>query len=74
MEDIELAKKRKREDEDAGIEYYWSISTYDIQKALTEKNLPLSDNIHGTYKMMPPELLHVNVILIDYPDETNYNK
>jgi hypothetical protein len=33
---------------------------YDIRHALTEKNLPLSDNIHGPYKMMPPELLHTS--------------
>jgi hypothetical protein len=30
MEDIKFAKKGKREDEDAGIEYYRSIFTYDI--------------------------------------------
>jgi hypothetical protein len=57
MDDINLAKK-KQEDEDAGIEYYCSISMYDIRNALTEKSRPLSDNIHGLYKMMPPELLH----------------
>jgi hypothetical protein len=45
MEDINNAKKRKREDEDARIEYYRSISMYDIRNALTEKSLPLSDNI-----------------------------
>jgi hypothetical protein len=33
---------------------------YDIRNALTEKRLPLSDNIHGPYKMMPPELLHTS--------------
>ena len=33
---------------------------YDIRNALTEKNLPLSDNIHGPYKLMPPELLHTS--------------
>jgi hypothetical protein len=44
MADINFAKKRKREDEDAGIEYYRSISIYDIRNALTEKSLPLSDN------------------------------
>ncbi len=33
---------------------------YDIRNALTEKILPLSDNIHGPYKMMPPELLHTS--------------
>jgi hypothetical protein len=30
MEDIKFTKKRKQEDEYAGIEYYRSISTYDI--------------------------------------------
>jgi hypothetical protein len=54
MADIDFAKKRKLEDEDAGIEYYHSMSMYDIRNALTEKILPLSDNIHGPYKMMPP--------------------
>jgi hypothetical protein len=33
---------------------------YDIKNAITEKSLPLSDNIHGQYKMMPPELLHTS--------------
>ncbi len=60
MEDIKFAKIRKQEDEDAGIEYYRSISTYDIINALSEKSLPLSDNIHGPYKMTPPELLHTS--------------
>ena len=31
-----------------------------VSNALTEKCLPLSDNIHGPYKMMPPELLHTS--------------
>jgi hypothetical protein len=60
MEDIKFSKKRKQKDEDAGIEYYWSISTHDIQNALTQKNLPLSDNIHGPYKMIPPELVRTS--------------
>ncbi len=50
----------KQDNEDAGIEYYHSISMYDIRNALTEKSLPLSDNIHGPYKMMPPMLLHTS--------------
>ncbi len=43
MADINYAKKRKQEDEDAGIEYYHSIYMNDIRNALTEKILPLSD-------------------------------
>ncbi len=58
MDNINLAKKGKQEDEDAGIEYYRLMSMYDIRNELTEKSLPLSDNIHGPYKMMPPELQH----------------
>jgi hypothetical protein len=60
MANINYAKKRKREDEDAGIEYYRSVSMYDIRNALTEKTLPLSDNIPGPYKMIPPELIHTS--------------
>ena len=60
MDNVNLANKRKQDDEDAGIEYYRSMSMYDIRNALTEKSLPLSDNIHGPYKMMPPELLHTS--------------
>ena len=47
MEDINYAKKRKRDDEDVGIEYYRSVSMYDIRNALTEKSLPLSDNLQS---------------------------
>ncbi len=60
MDNINLAKKRKQEDEDAGIKFYRSMSMYDIRNALTEKSLPLSDNIHRPYRMMPPELLHTS--------------
>jgi hypothetical protein len=71
MADIDYSKKRKREDEDAGIEYYPSISIYEIRNALTEKSLPLSDNIHGPYKMMPPKLLHTSgSVLIMYMFES----
>ncbi len=51
---------RKQDDEDAGIEYYRLMSMYNIRNALTEKRLPLSDNINGPYKMMPPELIHTS--------------
>ncbi len=60
MADIYFAKKRERGDEDAGIEYYRFISMYDSRNTFTEKSLPLSDNIHGPYNMMPPELLHTS--------------
>ncbi len=39
MAEIKFAKKRKQEDEDAGIKYYRSISMYDIQKGSTKRTL-----------------------------------
>ncbi len=36
------------------------MSRYDIKKAFLKKHLPLSDNVHGPYKMMPPKLLHTS--------------
>ena len=51
------------------------MSMYDIQNALTEKSLPLSDNIHGPYKMMPPELIHTSDIgLIMYMFESHRDR
>ena len=36
------------------------MSRYNINNALTDKYMPLSDNCHGPYGMMPPELLHTS--------------
>ena len=33
---------------------FQEISKHDIRNALTEPDLPLSDKIHGAYRMMPP--------------------
>ncbi len=60
MEDVKIAKRRKQEDNDCGAEYFRSISTYDKENALHEENMPLSDDVHGPYKMMPPDLLHTS--------------
>ena len=43
-----------------GTMLFCQLSTYDIDNALHDHHLPLSDNIHGPYKMMPPELLHTS--------------
>lgn len=60
LKDIGVTKKRKRDDADGGAFYFKSISMYDINNAFTEKHMPLSDHIHGPFKMMPPELLHTS--------------
>ena len=33
---------------------------YDIKNAFLEGFIPLLDNIHGRFRMMPPELLHTS--------------
>ena len=38
---------------------FQQISKHDITNALTEDHMPLSDGVHGPYKMAPPKLLHV---------------
>jgi hypothetical protein len=57
LEDIRECRRRKRDDDDNGVSYLKSLSRYDISNALLHPHLPLSDNIHGPFKMMPPELL-----------------
>jgi hypothetical protein len=52
--------RRKRDDKDGGIQYFRSVSRYDINNAFLKKHLPLSDHVHGPYKMMPPKLLHTS--------------
>jgi hypothetical protein len=51
------AKKIKLSNEKQGHYHFKQISRYDIVNALTDTSLPLSDDIHGTYWMSPPELL-----------------
>ena len=60
LNDIRLDEWHKRNDEDKGVQYLKSVSRYDIKNALLHRYLPLSDDIHGPYKMMPPELLHTS--------------
>ncbi len=33
---------------------------YDIEIAFLERFIPSSDNVHGPFRMMPPELLHTS--------------
>ena len=60
LDDMQEAKRIKLRDEKEGTVHYKNISRYDVHNALTEKHLPLSDQIHGPYRMMPPELLHTS--------------
>ncbi len=60
LDDIHAGNQHKRNDEDKGVQYFRSISRYDIQNTLLHPFLPLSDDIHRPFKMMPLELLHTS--------------
>ncbi len=67
LQDVRKGRRRKCDDEDGGIQYFRSVSRYDTNNAFLKKHLPLSNNVHGPYKMMPPKLLHTSgSILIMY--------
>jgi hypothetical protein len=36
------------------------VSHYDIKNAFLQQFMPLSDNVHGPFRMMPPELLQTS--------------
>ena len=61
LEEMEIAKRRKKNDEADGILLYKGMSRYIIKNALTQKHMPLSDGVHGPANMMPP-------LLMDTPD------
>ncbi len=42
------------------MQYFRSVSRYDINNVFLEKHLLLSDHVHGPFKMMPPKLLHTS--------------
>jgi hypothetical protein len=60
LEDTHQATLRKQNDNDGGKQYARSVSRYDIKKAFLEQFMPLSNNVHGPFRMMPPELLHTS--------------
>ncbi len=60
LEDIKETKRRKRNDNDGGVQYFKSVLMYNIKNAFLEQFIPLLDNVHGPFGMMPPELLHTS--------------
>jgi hypothetical protein len=62
LDDMRKAKRRKTKatTEAEKTRIFQLYSKHDIRNALTEKNIPLSDAVHGPYRMMPPELLHTS--------------
>jgi hypothetical protein len=71
LEDMQLAKRIKLNNERKGQDHFKLISQYDIVNALTDKYMPLSDDCHGPYRLMPPKLLRTSGIgLIPYMFES----
>ena len=61
LKDIKLAQKKKKKVTKAkGELLYKSMSKHDVRSILNDPGLPLSDDVHGAYRMMPPELLHTS--------------
>ncbi len=60
LEDIKKTKRRKHNNNNGGVQYLKSVSMYDIKNAFLERFIPLLDNVHGPFRMMPPELLHTS--------------
>lgn len=60
IDEMEQAQALLRRDKRAGLELFQSMSRYPISNALLHPSLPLSDHIHGPFRMTPPELLHTS--------------
>jgi hypothetical protein len=60
LDDIQQDNIRKQNDDDCGIQCFKSVSHYDIKNAFFQRFMPLSGNMHGPFRMMPPELLHTS--------------
>ncbi len=58
LDDIQQDNVRKQNDDDSGKQYFKSVSRYDIKNAFLQRFMPLSDNVHGPFIVMPPKLLH----------------
>ena len=60
LQEMEDAKKLMLADKEKGTAMLKNMSRYDVENALLHADLPLSDQIHGPYQIMPPELLHTS--------------
>ncbi len=60
LDNIQKDNIRKQNDDDGDKQYFKSVPRYDIKNAFLQQFMPLSDNVHGPFRMMPPELLHTS--------------
>ncbi len=60
LDNIQQYNIRKKNDDNGCKQYFKSVSCYNIKNAFLQQFMPLSDNVHGPFRMMPPELLHMS--------------
>ncbi len=60
LDDIQQDNNRKQNDNNGGKQYFKSVSRYNIKNAFIQRFMPLSNNVHGPFRMMPPEILHMS--------------
>ncbi len=58
--EMKVASHKLRADNKEGIVLFKSISRHTINNPLLEPTLPLSDCLHGSFCMFPPEMLHTS--------------
>ncbi len=51
---------RKQNNDNGGKQYFKSVSCYNIKNAFLQQFMPVYNNVHGPFRMMPPELLHTS--------------
>jgi hypothetical protein len=60
LDDIQQDNMRKQNNNNGGKQYFKSVSRYNIKNAFLQQFMSLSNNVHGPFRMMPPELLHTS--------------
>jgi hypothetical protein len=60
LDDIQQDNIRKQNNDNGGKQYFKSVSHYNIKNAFLQLFMPLSDNRHGPFRIMPPELFHMS--------------
>ncbi len=60
LDDIQQDNIRKQNNNNGGNQYFKSVSRYNIKNAFLQRFMLLSNNVHGPFRMMPPEVLHTS--------------
>ncbi len=53
LDDIQQDNIRKQNIDNGGKQYFKSVSRYNLKNAFLQQFMPLSDNVHGPFRMMP---------------------